>query len=132
MGKPISFREYDNRGGSNKAFTQDEEKELAIYIKVNFIDKRLPFDNEDLKLLAIERWIKKHPEEPDAFKCSKGWTVDFKKKWGFNSVKPRKSHTGIITEEIKQEEKEYLEVVLREFLRVGSNFFSIWMKHFGK
>ena len=132
MGKPISYRSYDNRGGLNKIFTEDEERDLAIYIKLSFIDKKLPFDNEDLKLLAIERWIKIHPLEPDAFKASKGWIVDFKKKWKFNSVRPRKSHNGPITESIKQEEKEYLDLALREFLRVGSDFFSIWMKHFGK
>ena len=132
MGKPISYRSSEYRGGSNKTFSESEEKDLAIYIKSTFIDKRLPFDNEDLKLLAIERWIKNNSNDPDAFKASKGWIVDFKKKWKFNSVKPRKCHIGPITDNIKEEEKEYLEMSLREFLRVGSNFFSIWMKHFGK
>ena len=46
----------NNKGINNKIFSDEEEKELADDIKINYIDMGKPFDNDRLKLLAIKKF----------------------------------------------------------------------------
>ena len=45
----------EKRGGWNKWMTEQEERDLFLFIKDVFIDSGLPFNNGDLKLLAIDK-----------------------------------------------------------------------------
>ena len=49
----------DKRGRQNKIFSGEEEKIMSDHIKINYIDKNLPFDNTYLQLLA-ENFSKRH------------------------------------------------------------------------
>src|SRR5271170_8034720 len=48
----------ENRGGSNKTFSDETEKELYEHIKTNFIDKNRPLTNEIIKQIALKNIIK--------------------------------------------------------------------------
>jgi hypothetical protein len=81
-GKPNNLDHYifqDKRGGYNKIFIVEQERELFIYIKNTFIDKYLPLCNEDIKLIAVKKWVELNPNSKYLFKASNGWCTDFKK-----------------------------------------------------
>jgi hypothetical protein len=46
----------ENRGGTNKIFTENEEQEIFNYLKENFICKNKMLCNEIIKLYAIQEW----------------------------------------------------------------------------
>jgi len=79
----------DDRGLCNKSFTDSEELQLFNYIKITYIDKRLPLCNEDIKLIAIEKWKYLHSDQINSFSASTGWCANFKKRWCLVIVKPR-------------------------------------------
>ena len=95
----------DARGKSNKTFTDQEELIMAEDIKKNFIDKNVPFDNTDLKIMALQIWKKNYlgndTEFPlEDFNCvdlndfefhaSDGWCTAFKNRHRISSVTPTK------------------------------------------
>jgi len=112
----------DNRGKSNNIFTDEEEKSLSDYIKTNFIDKQLPFDNGDLKILAVKQWNKFKDDGETKFTASDGWCTTFKHKWGLSSVSPsnkKREKENNNEEEINKFQKECVE----ELAKVGTNNF---------
>ena len=46
----------ENRGGNNKIFTDDEEKDLYEYISNVFINCNIMFNDEQLRLLSIQKY----------------------------------------------------------------------------
>ena len=69
----------ENRGGSNKIFTDIEEKELYEYIKNNFIDKNKPLTNNIIKEIASTKFKNKNSNL--TFNMSDGLCTIFKKRW---------------------------------------------------
>lgn len=67
----------ENRGGSNKIFTIDEEMMLYTHIKNNFINKNKQLNNNIIKELALDEFKKKNNN--GLFKISIGWCNMFKK-----------------------------------------------------
>jgi hypothetical protein len=80
----------ENRGGSNKAFSLQQEKELYDIIKINYINNNKPLTNEIIKELAIKNH--KLSNNNNNFNASDGWCSSFKKKWNLSTqkVKPNK------------------------------------------
>lgn len=74
-------------------FTPEEEKMMADYIKVNYIDKKKIFTNQDFKAYAITVYAQIHCNDENyeslTFKCSNKFIRQFKMRHGFSS---RKSH----------------------------------------
>ena len=76
----------EKRGGHNKIFSQDNERNLYEYIVKVFIDCNLIFNNNHLKLLAIEQYHSIQKEKNleyvinEEFTVSDGWITNFKKK----------------------------------------------------
>lgn len=46
----------ENRGGSNKIFTIDEEREIYTYVRTNFIDNNKPLNNNIIKEIALNKF----------------------------------------------------------------------------
>ena len=128
----------DNRGNSNKIFTEEEEKSIADNIKKNFIDKNLPFDNTDLKIMAICEWKKIYLDSDEEviiddlniinfdgldFHASDGWCTSFKKKWGLSSVRPTKKR--ISSYDNIEACKKFIDDCKKEYDRVGPDLFII-------
>lgn len=115
----------DNRGLHNRLFTVDQEKHISEYIKKEYIDKQILFNNDDLQILAVKKWKEWYPTNKDDFKASIGWCVNFKKRWKISSVKPtitRVATTVITLDEITV----FLQESKREYVRVGpTNFFNM-------
>ena len=111
----------EKRGGWNKWITVDEERDLYLYIKGVFIDGGLPFNNYDLKLLAIEKINALHPHclrsGIGQFMASEGWVSGFNKRWRLTSVRPK----PVVVDPI--EEKHFVEECKREHARVGPVLF---------
>jgi hypothetical protein len=77
--KFIKYGTYptNSKGIHNNMFTEKEENELANDIKLNYIDKQKPFDNDNLKLLAMQKWEEKNSDHKH-FNASNGWCSTFK------------------------------------------------------
>jgi hypothetical protein len=87
------FNNYeDNRGGGNKIFTDTEEDEIFNTLKNKFIEKQLAFCNEDIKVVAIEKY--KNLRNNNKFTASNGWCNGFKKRWNLITVKAKISKTA--------------------------------------
>lgn len=74
----------ENRGGSNKIFTQLNEKKLYDVIINDYINKEMPLNDSIIKEIALKMI------NNDQFKASNGWCNMFKKNWNLSSqtVKP--------------------------------------------
>lgn len=70
----------ENRGGTNKIFTVEEERELSDYIKILFIKNDLYFDDDCLRIIALKKYKLLYLNNNN-FNCSKGWIYYFKKRW---------------------------------------------------
>jgi hypothetical protein len=120
--KFIKYGTYptNSKGIHNNMFTEKEENELANDIKLNYIDKQKPFDNDNLKLLAMQKWEEKNSDHKH-FNASNGWCSTFKRKWGLSSVKPNKKRISDGADEntISQFKKDCIEA----YKRVGPDFF---------
>ena len=85
-GLNIDF-ESENRGGHNKLFTDSEEYSLYDYINNVFISCNLSFNNEQLKLLAIQQYNSIQKEKnadyvvDEKFSISDCWVTEFKQRW---------------------------------------------------
>lgn len=93
----LSFN-TENRGGTNKIFTDAEDKELYDHIKLNYIDKDAPLTNDIVKEIALNKFKKKNNDK--TFNISDGWCNMFKKRWnlGTQRVKFSKKATNLPTE----------------------------------
>lgn len=85
----------ENRGGSNKIFTQSDEKKLYDIIINDYINKELPLNDSIIKEIALKMI------NNDKFKASDGWCNMFKKKWNLSSqtVKPVRIATNVPSNE---------------------------------
>src|SRR2546429_119012 len=75
----------ENRGGSNKIFSLQQEEELYDDIKLNYIDKNRPLTNEIIKQLAIKKY--KLSDNDSNFNASNGWCSKFKMRWNISTQK---------------------------------------------
>jgi len=95
------LEEQEKRGGHNKIFTDEEEKELYEYITKVFIDCNIRFNDEQLQLLAIQKYNMLRKERDinyeidEAFSLSNGWIYDFKKRWNLSSLKNKVNRKAI-------------------------------------
>lgn len=91
----------ENRGGNNKIFTDEEEKDLYEYASKVFIDCNIKFNDEQLRLLSIQKYNMLQKEKDNDFKIddnftlSNGWVYDFKKRWGLSSLKTKLNRKAI-------------------------------------
>ena len=53
----------ENRGGSNKAFNEKEEKEIFLFLKDNFIDKHKVLCNDIIKIHDLDKFKNLYPNE---------------------------------------------------------------------
>lgn len=110
----------ENRGGSNRIFSELEEYEIFLFLKENFMDKNRPLCNEIIKLHAIEEYKKNHIN--DNFDASIGWCDLFKQKWNLNTVKcsiSRKATTVYSEDELNN----FLKNAQVHVLKSDLNFF---------
>lgn len=84
----------EQRGGSNKIFTEAQERNMAVQLSAWFEDEDIYFTNDDFHLFALEVYAQAHKRTRAKMwrGPSMGMIVDFKKAWGFKSKKPRISH----------------------------------------
>ena len=111
----------ENRGKSNRLFTEKEEKEIFLFIKDNFIDKNKVLCNDIIKLHAFDKFKELYPNKE--FKASIGWCNDFKKRWNLSTVKISISKIASTTY-TEEEIKIFLNKCKDTLVRVGENFFS--------
>jgi|SRR5271154_3900206 len=87
--KNNSLIDNENRGGSNKIFTSNEEEELYVKIKNKFIKKNKPLNNHMIKKLALNKF--KEKDNGTNFTASDGWCNMFKKRWNLSTQKVKSS-----------------------------------------
>lgn len=94
------INENENRGGHNKYFTIEQERDLYEYIKNVYIDTCIFFDDACLKIIVKEKWTLLH--ENDVLNISNGWIYYFKYKWKLSTRKSSytRTATNINTKEI--------------------------------
>jgi hypothetical protein len=119
----IIFHNFDEdkRGGSNKVFTEEEEKEIFLFLKDNFIDKNKVLCNDIIKIHADNKFKNLHPNKK--FNASDGWCNMFKKRWKLSTVKISISKVATITY-TNDEIKIFLNKCKEILVKVGANFFS--------
>lgn len=90
----------DDRGGHNRIFSEDEEKNLYNYIVNIFIECNLVFNNDHLKFLTIQFYhaLQKEKDQnykaDDNFTISDGWVCEYKQRWRLSSLKSKLSRRG--------------------------------------
>ena len=108
--------------GSHKFFTENEEREIFMFLKENFIDKHKMLCNDIIKIHAIDKFKNLYPDKQ--FNASNGWCNMFKKRWNLSTVKITASKIAsktYTTDEINL----FLKDCKDSLLEVGKNFFSI-------
>ena len=120
-----TFINTENRGGSNKIFDIDSEKELYDLIKKDYIDKNNPLNNNIIKQLAINNFENKNKQIQ--FNASDGWCNMFKKRWNLSTqrVKPNKIATNIPTDD---DITEFLDTYKKETVNVKKSLYLIMMR----
>jgi hypothetical protein len=121
----------ENRGGTNKIFTENQEKEIFLFLKDNFIDKNKVLCDDIIKIHAEEKF-KKIQEQRNLenlptvkkFNASDGWCDMFKKRWNLSTVKISISKVASITY-TEDEINVFLNKCKDTLVKVGENFFSI-------
>lgn len=100
----IPSNKQENRGGYNKYFCENEEKDLFEYFYCVFIKGNLIFTNEHLQLLATQKYLNKQKElnknnpnyvEDINFVICESWVSEFKKKWNLSSLKTNLRRTAV-------------------------------------
>ena len=112
----------EHRGISNKCFTEKEEKEIFLFLKINFIDKNKVLCNDIIKIHALEKY--KNLYQDDKFNTSDGWCDMFKQRWNLSTVKISISKLASTTY-TEKEINIFLETCKKALVKVGKNFFSI-------
>ena len=112
----------ENRGGTNKTFTEKEEKEIFLFIKENFIDKNKVLCDDIIKIHANNKFKKINSDTN--FNASNGWCYMFKKRWNLSTVKISISKIATTTY-TEDEIKIFLNKCKDTLVKVGENFFSI-------
>jgi hypothetical protein len=119
----------DTRGGKNKIFTESEESDIFNLLKSKFIDKEIAVCNEDIKVIAKEKYKKIYND--NKFTASNGWCNGFKKRWNLVTVKIKISKNA--TKVHSQNDLNlFIKKCKEQCNLVGKSFFSIWTKHIGK
>ena len=120
----ISKINNENRGGSNKIFSDFEEKLIFRHIKVDYIDKNLPLCNEDIKTIAIKQFNILNKDTNIIFNASNGWCNYFKKRWRLSSVTPKISRISTHICSTKEINDFINECIINANV-IGHNFFLI-------
>ena len=118
----------ESRGGSNKIFTTQEEKDMYDYIKINFIDKNKPLNNNIIKEIALNKFKNKNKDKDKiTFNASNGWCSMFKKKWNLSTQKVKCSRiaTNVPTNDEINLFLDECEILRKQ---VKKKFFSTMMK----
>jgi hypothetical protein len=84
----------EKRGGSNKAFSNNDENNLYDHIKTIYVDNNRPLTNAIIKQLATNAFNKNNINNK-TFNASDGWCTEFKKRWSLSTqrIKPSKIAT---------------------------------------
>jgi hypothetical protein len=114
----------ENRGGSNKIFSLQQEEELYDDIKSNYIDKNRPLTNEIIKQLAIKKH--KFGNNDTNFNASNGWCSKFKSRWNMSTQKVKPSKTSNKT--TRTEIDEFLDTFNEQSTRIKKRTYLIMMK----
>ena len=110
----------ENRGGLNKIFSEDEERNIFLFIKDNFIDKHRVVCNDIIKIYAKQKFEELHSDKN--FNASDGWCNMFKKRWNLSTVKTSISKiTSVIY--TQEEINSFLEKCENMLVKVGPDFF---------
>ena len=112
----------EHRGGNNKILSDDDEKNIFLFLKLNFIDRHKMLCDEIIKLYAIKKCKELYPNKE--FTASNGWCYIFKKKWNLSTVRctVSKVATKIYTDE---EITLFFTECSNALKEVGSDFFLI-------
>lgn len=111
--KKINEKKYkDKRGGHNKFFSNEQEKELYDYVKREFIETSLFIDDYCLGRLALKKSEKIYKDKKIAFKASNGWIHEFKKRWKLSTLKAR--YTKIAKTATKDEINDFYKMCKQE------------------
>lgn len=91
----------ENRGGNNKCFTENEEKDLYDYFVNVFIKGNLILTNEHIQLLATQKYISLHKDTVDVncFIFSDAWVTQFKHRWKLASLKVKINRIAVNCDE---------------------------------
>lgn len=108
----------ENRGGSNKKINVNQEEELYLYIKTNYIDTEGILNNNIIEEIVKEKF---------KIEVSNWWITNFKKRWHLSTqkVKPSKIAVKLPT---KDEQKIFLDECDEYKNKVNAKFFSIMTK----
>ena len=111
----------ENRGINNKSFTDQEEYEIFLFLKENFIDKHKVLCNDIIKIYAKNKFNELYPT--NKFNASDGWCNMFKKRWNLTTVKISisKVATKVYTED---EINIFFKKCKDSLIKVTPNFFS--------
>ena len=109
----------ENRG-TKKIFTDEEDNEIYLFIKNNFIEKNRVICNDIIKIYAKEKFKELHPDEQ--FNASDGWCNMFKKRWNLSTVKTSISKIASIVY-TEDEINIFLNECKDLLANVGSKFF---------
>jgi len=75
----------ENRGGCNKIFTYNDEEDIFLYVKTNFMDMNKALCNDTIKIYSTNLCKLLYPDK--IFTASDGWCTDFKKRWNLSTVR---------------------------------------------
>ena len=119
------YNDFDAKNrGKNKIFTDDQEDEIFIFIKENFIDKHRILCNEIIKEHALEKFNTIYKNTNKKFTASNGWINTFKKRYNLSTVKT--SISKIATIKYTEEEiNDFIKKCKKSLVKVGANFFLI-------
>lgn len=80
-----------NHGAHHRIFTNEEEKALADYIRINYIEQGYHFSDKSFIILANQAYNEKYidVENPPEFNCSKHFIQNFKKR---NRISSKRAH----------------------------------------
>ena len=92
-----------SRGGTNKLFTKDQEKSLSEWVQEVFINNKLFFDDDCLRITAIKKYNLLY--KANLNHISDGWIFNFKKRW--TSV--RCSYSRTASANVDEKTKEFLD-----------------------
>ena len=75
----------EHRGGHNKIFTNEQEENMLIHLKENFINKNEMLCDQMIKIHAVNVFKKLNNNK--VFNASSGWCTTYKKRWHLSTVR---------------------------------------------